>query len=226
MKYKNVNTVAQILSFFFKYTLERKKGKWSENVTLCLNKGTMELSTENAIYSFGKNYYAFADAYNKLNIKKYPINNVLILGMGMGSIVEILEKYFDKLDFTGIEADNVIVDLYNKYIQPKKGFNVNVIEHDAYEFVKDNTNQYDMINIDIFIDDVIPHPFHDHTFLENIKNSLSPKGIVLFNRLDSKAAYRQYNKQYWEKVFSSVFKNSQSLKIRGNLVLVGFNSPS
>ena len=223
MKYKNVDFFARIMSFFFRYTLEKRKSKWSENVALCLNKGTMELSTENAIYSYGKNYYAFADAYNKLNVKKYPIKNVLILGMGMGSIVEILEQYFDKLDFTGIEADSVIIELYKKYIQPKEGFNVNVIEHDAYEFVKDNTNQYDMINIDIFIDDVIPHPFHDHAFLENIKRGLSPEGIVLFNRLDSKAAYRQYNKEYWEKVFCSVFKNSQSLKIRGNLVLVGFN---
>lgn len=211
------------MSFFFRQTLEKRKSKWSENVALCLNNDTLELSTENAIYSYGKNYYAFADAYEKLKIKNYSIKNVLILGMGMGSIVEILEKHFYKLDFTGIEADSVIIELYNKYIQPKEGFNVNIIENDAYEYVKDSTDQYDMINIDIFIDDVIPHPFHDHAFLENIKRRLSPKGIVLFNRLDSKAAYRQYNKEYWEKVFSSVFKNSQSLKIRGNLILVGFN---
>ena len=81
-------------------------------VTLLFNflkKNNLELCTENAVYSYGKYYYAFSEAFKKINIEKYDINNVLILGLGMGSIIEILEEYFEKLSFTGVEKDNAII---------------------------------------------------------------------------------------------------------------------
>ena len=56
------------------------------------------------------------------------------------------------------------------------------------------------------------------------KKLLTKNGIVLFNRLDTKTAYRKFNKKYWNTKFLTVFPKSQSLKIKGNLILVGFNS--
>ena len=223
MRYKNIHFIQKALSYLFPITLDKKKSKWSENVSLKLNNGALELSTENAVYSYGKNYYAFAEAYKKLNISQYPIKKVLILGLGMGSIIEILEGHFKSLEFHGVETDSVIIDLFKKHIEIENDFSLKIYENDAYEYVKDCENKFDLINIDIFIDDVIPHPFHDHEFLENIKSNLTNNGIVLFNRLDSKAAYRQYNKTYWNEVFNSIFPNSKNLKIRGNVILAGFN---
>ncbi len=224
MEYKHIKNWQRFLSYLIGIPLETKTSKWSENISLSLKRNSLELSTENAVYSYGRYYYAFSEAFKKLNIKKYEIKDVLILGLGMGSIIEILEEYFSELSFIGVEKDSAIIELFNKYILPKKTFNINICEDDAFEFVKNNKNRFDLINIDIFIDDVIPHPFHDISFLENTKKLLTNNGIVLFNRLDTKAAYRKFNKEYWDTKFLTVFPKSQSLKIKGNLILVGFNS--
>lgn len=223
MDYNNIKRWQKLISYLINYPLENKKSKWSEKLLLKLNNGSLELSTENAVYSYGRYYYAFGESYKRLNISQYPIENVLILGLGMGSILELLEEHFDKLNFVGVEADNKVIELFNKYICPKKGFNIEIKNDDAYEYVQKREQTFDLINIDLFIDDVIPHPFHDITFLDNVKKLLSKDGIVLFNRLDSKAAYKQYNKEYWKLKFQNVFPNSQSLKIRNNLMLVGYD---
>lgn len=223
MEYNYIKNWQRLLSYLIGIPIETKTSLWSENISLILKNNSIELSTENAVYSYGKYYYAFSEAFKKLNIKEYAIKDVLILGLGMGSIIEILEEYFEHLSFTGVEKDSAVIELFKKYIVPKKTFNINICEEDAYEFVKDKKKRFDLINIDIFINDVIPHPFHDISFLENTKKILTKNGIVLFNRLDTKASYRKYNKEYWDTKFLNVFPKSQSLKIKGNLILVGHN---
>ena len=223
MKYKHIKNWQRFLSYLIGIPLENKTSQWSEAISLRLKNNSLELSTENAVYSYGKHYYAFAEAFKQINIKEQKINDVLILGLGMGSIIEILEEYFEKLSFTGIEKDSAIIELYKKYVEPKSTFNISIYEDDAYEYVRDNQKKFDLINIDIFINDVIPDPFHDLAFLENLKKLLSKNGLVLFNRLDTKSSYVKYNKEYWDTKFLNVFPKSQSLKIKGNLILVGYN---
>lgn len=53
-----------------------------------------------------------------------------------------------------------------------------------------NSQQFDLITVDLFIDKNVPRQFHSETFLYQLKNSLSANGILLFSRLSEKAAQK------------------------------------
>lgn len=82
------------------------------------------------------------------------------------------------------------------------------------------TEQFDMIAVDIFLDDVIPDRFTQSTFLENTKNLLRPGGLLLYNRLANTEADLEKTKLFYEETFKEVFPNGKYLSVGGNWMLV------
>ncbi len=185
----------------------------------CLN-GRLRLSTQNAIYSYEDFYTAFADSFRWLGIELYDIQQVLVLGYGLGSVPVILHKHYGMAPkITAVELDPAIIELAKKYY-PELSRSVAFHAMDAEAFVAEDSGTYDLIVIDLFVDDVTPDKFNEPAFLQKVRELLSPKGLCLFNRIAKTTAQKELAERYYQDIFLQVFPDGQRLLLPGNHILI------
>jgi spermidine synthase len=185
--------------------------------------GKYILNSENANYSYGTLQKVFEIEFNRLNIIKRPIRDVLILGFGAGSIASILlDKYRLNCNITGVEKDQKVIYLANKYFNVQKFKNTEIICADAYDFMINNKTLYDLIIVDVYINCLVPVNIESELFLSQVKKSLKEKGLVIFNKMIFNKETDKSAKTLYE-TFSHVMDTSEYHKIHKhhtNLMLV------
>ena len=161
--------------------LESHESSINPVLHLVLAEGRLQLCTENSIYSFEDKYDNYYKAFELLyQNDKWNYSNILILGFGLGSIPKMLETNFKlNLNYTAVEIDDVIIDMVSDYVLPHLTSSIQMINADALRFMELNEETYDMICIDLFLDDIIPDQFKAKSFLQSAKQALSTDGIVL-----------------------------------------------
>ena len=82
----------KILSYIFPFQLEKSIAENGDELILQLNKGRLQLATETTIYSWEDLYYPFEISFRKNFEKIKNAKTCLVVGMGMGSVVSILNK--------------------------------------------------------------------------------------------------------------------------------------
>ncbi len=141
-------------------------------------------------------------------VKKTSLNpkNCLILGLGGGSIAQIITKFWPNTKIVGIDIDPIIVNLGKKYMGLDR-LNVEIHIDDALNFINQKPiNHYDLICVDTYQGDKFPEKFESIEFLKSIKKNLSQDGIIIFNRLywGEKRPYAMRFLNKLEKVFKKV----------------------
>jgi spermidine synthase len=193
----------------------------NEELYVVLNDGRFQLCTPNAIYSFADKYDNFRESFQRLRLDDSGISKVLLLGFGLGSIPYMLEKTFGKkYTYTGVEIDDAVIYLASKYVLDELRSDIELVRADAYAYIMQTSVRYDMICIDIFVDDKIPDIFLTQDFLTAVQESLSSSGILLFNHLahndnDIKAA-----KNYFKTIFLKNFPQGNALNVSKNIIML------
>jgi len=82
----NIPAWKKILSYFFELPLETILSNQQLPLTVCYHRGRFQLYSENAIYSWDDLYTQFRDVFNYLSIEIKEKKEVLLLGLGLGSI--------------------------------------------------------------------------------------------------------------------------------------------
>ncbi len=142
------------------------------------------LDTQNANYSYGSLFKAFQFAFQQLSLRNYHFEKILMLGMGAGCVLEILQGTFSySYSVDAVEIDPVIIQLAYQYFDIKRFNNLNIIQQDAYRFVLQNTNQYDFIIVDLFIDLNLPEFLFEAHFLEKLQAITTKHGAILINTI-------------------------------------------
>ncbi len=211
----------RFFSYFTEIELEAASSHLNPELVLSLHKGRYCLSTPNAIYSFGDLYDNFTRTFHKMPLGKMPIADVLILGFGLGSIPYMLEKIFkQKYRYTGVEADEAIAFWASKYVLKELASPVEMHLMDAGIFVEMCQEKYDMVVMDIFLDDEIPSEFQDIEFLEGLKELLRPEGILIYNCLASKAEDITKTRAFFQNNFKKAFPEANYFDLDGNWMLL------
>ncbi|MBU0618760.1 methyltransferase domain-containing protein [Patescibacteria group bacterium] len=112
--------------------------------------------------------------------------NVLILGLGGGTVVKLILQKWPQVKITGIEIDPLMVKLAKKYFDLGQISNLKIITSDAIKFVKDYALQptlYNLIIVDLYLGDQIPTDVKSRKFLTAIKRAIDKNGLVIFNHL-------------------------------------------
>ncbi len=215
----------RIVSHFYELHLESMPSVINPHLYVSLVQGKYQLCTENAIYSHGLLYKNFADAFLQLNLDALGGQKVLILGFGLGSIPEILEKiHHKKYTYTGVEIDENVLLLAQKYVLDDLHSSLELVCADATLFVAQCTDEFDMICVDVFLDDKIPKRFQQGEFLTKVKSCLKPRGLLLYNRLTWTEADKTKASDFYNNTFLSVFKNGHNIEVKGNWVLINDKS--
>ncbi|MBK8518553.1 MAG: fused MFS/spermidine synthase [Saprospiraceae bacterium] len=213
--------IKKYLSYVTELLVETVQSNYNETLEVLLSHGRYQLCTPNAVYSYGDKYNNYRDCFKQLVLDKHDLKNVLILGFGLGSIPVLLEKTFKKsLMYTGVEIDEAIIYLVSKYVLDEVKSEISLIHADAANFVMQNHFIYDMICIDIFIDDKIPEHFISKQFLENVITNVAINGIILFNHLGHSEADITAAQRYYKDVFSQVIPNAKMIKVNHNFMMV------
>lgn len=188
---------------------------------LLLVRGRLQLCTDNSIYSFEDQYDNFYKVFEKMISSGWNYSTVLILGFAMGSIPKMLEDNFNlDLEYTGVEIDDVIVDLVSEYVLSQLKSSVQLINTDAKVFIETNKDSYDLICVDLFLDDIIPEQFRQLDFIHKLKDRLSPKGCLLYNMLGDYQSDKLKAEKYFKATFSKVFPNSILQHTGTNYILI------
>ncbi len=217
----NSSKLKDMLSHMYEFNVAQVESRHSTILNVSLFKGRYVLSTRNAVYSFADKYESFADAFRKTNIQKREINKVLVLGYGLGSIPQILSQHYSiNCHYTAVEIDPAVINLTGKYgFMPEKS-RIDLHCCDAFDFVKNDTEKYDLICVDLFIDDTVPECAESDIFLTSLKSMLKENGLLLYSRMNSdkfqQAATNAFRRDHFKKVFSP----SSEVETSGNLVLV------
>lgn len=138
------------------------------------------LNTKNTNYSYGGLQEVLERGLDRIPMEN--INSVLVLGMGAGCVVDSLRnKYNYREKIIGVELDPVVIDIAKNEFEILEDTQVEIIQDKAENFIAKNTQQFDLIIVDVFIDILVPDVFYSAEFWNNIESRVSDNGFVLFN---------------------------------------------
>ncbi len=174
-----------LLSFFREVVLEVSSSPIHENIEVTFVNGRKVMNSGEANYSYGTLKDAFYRLFGMIGIKEKKVDNILILGYGGGSVARILRnEYYPNARITGFEIDDEVLRLGKKYFDTSEIRNCRVIHHDAYMFDRFCNNQkFDLIIFDVYIGLNVPERFEQDDFLITLKDFLSERGTLIYNRL-------------------------------------------
>jgi spermidine synthase len=211
----------KMLSYIREVPIETVESAHNPFLKVVLKQGQYQLLTANAVYSYGELYDNFSKAFKRIDLNAHNIEKVLILGFGLGSIPLILEKNFHKkYYYTAVEIDPQILQLANKYavddIQSPIEFHI----LDAYTYAAFCEETFDMICMDVFLDDAVPTELEADDFLFYLKDMLNPNGILLFNKLAFNKRDKKQAQDFFNHHFKRVFTEGGYLDVDGNYILL------
>ena len=194
-------------SYLFPVHIETVSSSWNPVLEVQLYNGRYILNSENMNYSFGSLQVMFRKVFRRLRLNWSNIDKALILGFGTGSLVSIIRHYKPGCDITGVEIDEKVLELGEKYFNTSSLRNVTVHQARAEQFIEDTHDKFDLVVMDAYIDRDVPGELETLRFLTDIKNALKPGGLVISNKVVySKSCRAQLPglKQLYEKVFGNV----------------------
>lgn len=213
------------LSFVVPLTLETASSNRNPELTVALDRGRLQLLSGNAIYSWDDLYHNFTIAFRTLHLESRTIENVLVLGLGLGSVPYILEKvYRQRYFYTAVEWDQAVAGLASKYTLSRLESPVEIVTADANLFVNVTEQLFDMIVVDLFEDDFTPEVFESVDFLTQCEALLTDGGLLLYNRLHNNAQNIRATEFFFRDTFKRIFPDAWKVDTGGNWILISRKS--
>lgn len=132
--------------------------------------------------------------------KNQKIKNILILGLGGGTLAKLLRKKYPTAKITGVEIDPIMVELGTRHL----GLDTSDIEvkiQDVNDYCL-MPNAYDLVIVDMYNSDSFPKEFESDDFLKKLVKFPT----VIINRLyygDKRPDTVRFGKKL-EKIFKKV----------------------
>lgn len=208
----------KICSYFFPVKVRKSSSEVNPVLELFYYKGQWQLATKDAIYSDGDRYRPLGLAFEKINDRLPAVRNVLVLGTGLGSAVNILDKMGFHPEMDLVEIDATVVDWAKELLPIPSLKRIHFHNADAGHFIEKNKKQYDLIVVDVFESRDVPTFITERSFLENCKSSLSQKGILVLNYIVSD----KDNWKVFQQLFSELLSETKVYELGVNRVMVGF----
>jgi spermidine synthase len=139
--------------------------------------------------------------------------NILIAGLGGGTLPIALHELYPDATIEVIEIDQAVVNVAHQFFGYQE--NDKVITHvaDARVFIKRAGlagRKFDFIVLDAFTGEYIPEHMLTQEFLEEVKEVLTPDGVVIANTFSTSNLYAHESETY-----RAIFGDFFNLKMSG-----------
>lgn len=111
------------------------------------------------------------------------MQQILILGAGIGSAAMILNETFPDKDWhcTFVDTDSDILALCAEVMQQFPNITAQYCHRDAIHFLKELNHAPHLICVDIFDEHVVPKQFLTENFLKLLRKNMSADSIAIMN---------------------------------------------
>lgn len=173
----------KLFSFFLPLRLKNYPSEQNGNLEINLVDGKKVLDTRSSNYSFGSLQTILERGLKALSFDE-RFQNILVLGMGAGSVVESIRKKFhsDAL-ITLVDIDPVMVTIAKEEFGIGQYEGVLVHIDDAEGFLQKKQDLFDLIIVDLFIIATIPEKFTGKPFIDLLAVRLTDQGSILYNTI-------------------------------------------
>jgi len=160
------------------------------------------------------------------------IQNILILGLGGGTLAHLLSRAYPDVDITSVEYDEVMIQLAKEYFYVDKIPNHKIIHEDALRIVIEpeendiTPSSLDLLIVDVLNGDKYPDLGKTGNFISAVKRLIRPGGHVVFSRIYTEFFQEEVNifvdslENYFTEVETEVvagYTNSDNLLIFGKV---------
>lgn len=159
--------------------LEEKESKYNSNLRVVKTFGIGNYIQAGGITQSG----GIVESIWKSTLKKIKDvkNNILVLGLGGGTLAKLLRKKFPESKIDGYEIDPMMIEFGKKYLK-LDDFGIDIKIKDVNK-VKFKNDYYDLIIIDMYQGTNFPKEFESEVFIKKIKLSMADNGTLIINRL-------------------------------------------
>lgn len=217
-----ISLFQKALSFIVPVGLSIQSSAFHPYLEFLLYRNQLQLATEDAIYSDGERYQPYRLAFRRIGkTRLQSVSSCLVLGSGLGSIVQILHKQYrpDPIHYTLVELDPEILKYARIVLGEKKITDIQDYCGDGRQFIKNTNQSYDLVCIDVFKNRTVPRAFIETMFFEDLKMILIPGGIWIMN-------YILNEEEDWNTLWknaSQVFSTISLIRKQQNIILIGQN---
>lgn len=162
--------------------VEKGVTSMGQRYDVSIESGRKVLNSVHTNYSFGSLHKVMLKGINEVYRKMTP-DDVLMLGLGAGSALEILEmKGSGRCRVTAVEIDQGIIDVAERHFGLGSRQHLQVICKSAEQAVFDLLPaSYDLVVDDVFLDNEMPDFSYGERYLEQIGRLLRQKGVYMRN---------------------------------------------
>ncbi len=173
----------KIISYFIPITLKKVSSEYSGDIEINIIDGKKVMDTESSNYSFGSLQKILFKALKFIQFNQ-EFSKVLVLGLGGGSIIPtIREDFKSNAKITLIELDEKIIEIAKNEFLINHYSNIQIIHADAFNYVADCKDTFDLIIVDLFIIDTIPTVFTKEDFIKNLIQLMNPSSYLIYNTM-------------------------------------------
>jgi spermidine synthase len=171
--------IKRLISYVWPITIATTSQK-DEYLELILYKGSIQLNSRNANYSYGNLQIAFRKMFNEEELPWNSINQVLVLGFGLGGVCDLIQNHRPKAKIIGVEKNSHIQQWHLEFFHR---IGVELYVDDAEDFLNGSKLQFDLIVVDVYQDLNVPAHIESDTFVGKLHDALNKGGIVIFNKV-------------------------------------------
>jgi spermidine synthase len=211
----------KIFSYIWGLKVNMTYSNLNERLEVWYVSGKYRLDSGKANYSFGALHKLFQKVFREIDLAGRNPENLLLLGLGAGSVVSILRDELKMTTrITGVEHDGQVIGLAREFFAIDKYPELIIVHEDAAVFVSVNDQKFDCIVIDLFHDRDVPEKFIQQPFLDHCFRHLSENGILVFNFIIANLRHKEEFEEL-KRNFEAINKKFRELEFFGeNKVLV------
>ncbi len=167
--------------------VEKQTSTISDELEVWLQNGRYVLHSSWANYSYDTLHRIFQHVFKIIQLHTKPLQKVLILGFGAGSVAHILVHEMNlRPRITGVEPDEAVIRLAKKYFAVLQYPQLNLICNHAAAFAASCPETFDLVISDVFVHTYVPEEASNREYLQHLKRLTAPGGTGMINFMAEK----------------------------------------
>lgn len=158
--------------------------------------------------------YPYTDYLHLALAIKDDIKDVLMIGLGAGTVPKRFERDYPDMNIECVELDPEVVRVARRYFGFPGEDRIKVHVNDGRVFLKETEKTYDLIVVDAYYADAIPFHLATVEFYELVKSRLRPGGVLASNLIGALEGERSKLFRSMYLTLSRVFPDTYVFPVR------------
>lgn len=180
----------RLLSYIFPQTIAKLSSRYNKEIRINEEHGRLKLLVNGSIQSGRYIEMLWKNAFEAFGLPQSHSQGsalqILVLGVGGGTVIRMLHKSYPNAEITGVDIDPVMITIAKTYFGLEEINGLSLVCEDAQKYIEKSAKEnktYDLIIVDVFVGPQIPEFVSDEKTLQLLKDILNRKGCIIINYL-------------------------------------------